>query len=137
MGIAVVLDTNVLINVKNKEEPHYRFSEKILDWIDEGHITGILSTIVIAEMCSGFYESNEIREKDDFLTHISGSQNYKVRDVSLGVADDAGRIRSANGLKLPDALIIATGLREGATYIATSDASFKKAKDIIRVFSPK
>jgi len=28
MGIAVAIDTNVFINVKNKEEPYYPFSKR-------------------------------------------------------------------------------------------------------------
>ncbi len=137
MGIAVVLDTNVFINVKNKEEPYYPSSKKILDWIDEGRMKGIVSTIVVAEMCSGFYEADEIREKEDFLTHISGSQTYQIKEVSLSIADEAGRIRSSKGLRLPDSIIVATGLREGAKYLATNDDSFKKARDLIGVFTPK
>ena len=74
MGIAVAIDTNVFINVKNKEEPYYPFSKRILDWIDDGRMEGIVSTIVVAEMCSGFYDSDEIKEKEDFLIHLSGSQ---------------------------------------------------------------
>jgi predicted nucleic acid-binding protein len=88
-------------------------------------------------MCSGFYQSREIREKEDFLTHISGSKSYKIQEVSLGIADEAGRIRASKDLRLPDAIIVATGLKEGAKYLATNDESFKKARDLISVFTPK
>ncbi len=137
MGIAVAIDTNVFINVKNKEEPCYPFSKRILDWIDDGRMEGIVSTIVVAEMCSGFYDSDEIKEKEDFLTHLSGSQTYKIREVSLSIADEGGRIRASKGLRLPNSIIVATGLREGAKYLATNDDSFKKARDLIGVFTPK
>jgi predicted nucleic acid-binding protein len=43
VGVAVVLDTNVFINVKNREEPYYPFSKRVLDWIDEGAMNGIVS----------------------------------------------------------------------------------------------
>ncbi len=98
---------------------------------------GIVSTIVVAEMCSGFYESDETTEKDDFLTHISGSKTYKVKEVSVSIADEAGRIRAEKGLRLPDSIIVATGLREGARYLATNDESFKNARDLIGVFTSK
>ncbi len=137
MAIDVVVDTNVFINVKNREEPDYPFSKKILDWIDEGTLRGILSTIVIAEMCSGYYESDELKEKDDFLTHVNGSKSYKIMDLTVSIADDAGRIRGQNGLRLPDSIIVATGLKEGAKYLITNDESFKNAKDLIRVLTPK
>ncbi len=137
MAVDVVLDTNIFINVKNREEPHYPYSRKILDWIDEGAVKGIVSTIVVAEMCSGFYESNETKEREDFLTHISGSKTYKVKEVSLSIADEAGRIRAKKGLRLPDSIIVATGLKEGAKYLTTNDESFKNATDLIGVFTPK
>jgi hypothetical protein len=52
-------------------------------------------------MCSGFYGSNEIEEKEDFLAHLSGSRTYNIREVSLSIADEAGRIRANKGLSCP------------------------------------
>ncbi len=137
MAVVVALDTNIFISVKNREEPHHPYSKRVLDWIDDGALRGIVSTIVVAEMSSGFYENDELAEKDDFLTHLSGSKTYKIAEVSVSIADEAGRIRAKTGLRLPDSIIVATGLKEGARYLATNDESFKKAKDLIRVFTPK
>ncbi len=137
MAIDVVLDTNVFINVKNREEPQYPFSRRILDWVDEGALRGIVSTIVIAEMCSGYYESDQVKEKDDFLTHLRGSKTYKIADLTASIADEAGRIRGEKGLRLPDSIIVATGLKEGAKYLATNDESFRNVKDLIRALNPR
>ena len=90
LNIVVAIDTNVFIDVKNKE-PSYSFSKQVLDWIDEGRVKGVVSTVVIAEMCAGYYETKELREKDDFLTDLLSSPNYEVVEVSAGVAGEAGR----------------------------------------------
>lgn len=136
MGLNVIIDTNIFIEVKNKE-PAYEFSKRVLDWIDEGRLKSVVSTVVIAEMCAGYHAAGELKEKDDFLTHLLTSTNCEIVDVSAGVADEAGRIRAVTGLRLPDALILASGLKRGAECLITNDASLKKADKRIKVLTPK
>jgi len=132
------IDTNVFLNVKNREEPYYDYSKSILDSVDEGRNKAFVSTVVIAEICSGYYMTHELHEKDEFLLHLLSSQNYEVVDVSISIADEAARIRSETGLKLPDAIIAATGIIAKAKYVVTNDTeSFKKAYKAIRVRTPK
>jgi predicted nucleic acid-binding protein len=132
------IDTNVFLNVKNREEPYYDYSKSILDSVDEGRNKAFVSTVVIAEICSGYYLTHEVQEKEEFLLHLLSSQNYEVVDVSIGIADEAARIRSETGLKLPDAIIAATGIIAKAKYVVTNDTeSFKKASKTIGVRTPR
>jgi predicted nucleic acid-binding protein len=133
MALKVVVDTNIFISVKNKEEPYYSSSKAVLDKVDEGVLRGIVSTIILAEICSGYYAAGELEEKDEFLTHILTSPNYTIADVTVGVADEAGRIRANTKLRLPDAIIVASGLKEKADYIVTYDEQLKKAGSLIKV----
>ncbi len=137
MALKAVIDTNIFINVKNREEPHYAPSKAVLDKVDEGALKGVVSTIVIAEMCSGYHAAGELRGKDDFLTHIISSQNYIVVEVTVRIADEAGRIRASTGLRLPDALIVASGLREKAEYLVTYDEALGKAESLIKIVTAK
>jgi len=59
----VVIDTNVFLNVKNREEPFYSYSEQLLNSIDEGRNKAVLPTIVVAEVCCGYYLTGEIEDK--------------------------------------------------------------------------
>jgi predicted nucleic acid-binding protein len=136
MELIILIDTNIFIEVKNKE-PEYEFSKRVLDWIDEGRLKSVVSTIVIAEMCAGYHAAGELKEKDDFLTHLLTSINHEQVDVSAGVADEAGRIRAVTGLRLPDALILASGLKRGAECFVTNDTSLKKAEKLIKVLTSK
>ena len=69
--VIVAIDTNIFISVINKESDSAN-SKKVLDWIDDGLVKGIVSTIVLAEICSGYDSSKDPKEKDEFLTHILG-----------------------------------------------------------------
>ena len=87
-------------------------------------------------MCAGYYETKELREKDDFLKHLLSSPNYEVVEVSAGVADEAERIRAVTGLRLPDALIVASGLKQRGKHLVSNDVSLKRAKELNNVLTP-
>jgi len=135
MAPTISLDTNILLNVKNREEPYYKYSRQLLDCIDEGRAKCVLSTVVIAEMCSGYNEFDQLEEKDDFINHIRSSSNYGVVDLDISIADDAGRLRRSTGLRLVDTVIVASALRGGASILVTHDDEFQRASSIIRVLS--
>jgi len=46
----------------------------------------------------------------------------------MRLADAAGRIRAETGLRLPDAIIVASWLERGATYVVTHDEESIKGK---------
>ena len=52
--------------------------------------------------------------------------------MDVGVADSAGRIRAKTGLRLPDSIIVASGLRERVDLIVTHDEGFREASSYLR-----
>jgi predicted nucleic acid-binding protein len=53
------------------------------------------------------------------------------------ISDAAARIRADTGLRLPDAIIIATGLAKGAQYLVTHKKELKKASRHLETISSK
>ena len=134
----IVIDANVFLNVKNKEEPFYSYSEQVLNSVDEGRNKALLSTVVVAEICCGYYLTGETKDKDDFILHVSSSQNFSIIDLNTLIADQAAYVRSKTGMKLPDAIIAATAMIEKADRIITNDKdSFKKAAKLAKIQTPK
>lgn len=136
MAIKAVLDTNIFLNVINREEPFFIDSRSILDLVDEGRFFGVMSTISVAELSVGYYAAGDEAGFRRFLLHILSSENYQLVDVDSNVAELAGKIRVETGLRLPDALIIASGLKVGADQVVTGDEEFKRAKNILKSVSP-
>lgn len=135
--ITIALDTNVFISVINKESGSAP-SKKILDWIEDGRIKCIVSTIVLADICSGYSAGPDgQKEKDEFLAQILGSSSYEIADVSANVATHAGNLRSSLGFKLPDALIIASALHHNVEILVTNDYPVGKAvPEGLRILTP-
>jgi len=133
----ILLDTNIFLNVKNKEQQFYEFSKKLLDFVDDGKIRAVLSVISVAEICAGYHEAGEEREKHDFMAHIQSSPNFKVVNLDPSLADYSGKIRAQTKLRLPDAIVVATALIEKARAIATHDERLKNASSLIKVASAR
>jgi len=130
MDMKICLDTNVFLSVKNREEDA-QHCENILDLIDEGKVKGVISTIVVAEVCAGFY-GNEESEAEEFVEHIAAL--YEIVPIDLEIAVESARLRRKYGLKLPDAMIIITSKK--ADVFITKDKELKKIKDL-KILTPK
>lgn len=136
MAVKAVLDTNIFLNVINQEEPFFADSRSLLDLVDDGRFIGVVSTISVAELSVGYYAAGDEAGFRRFLLHILSSENYRLIDVDSKVAELAGKIRAETGLRLPDALIVASGLEVGAGCLITGDEEFKKADNILNSVSP-
>jgi predicted nucleic acid-binding protein len=137
MAITVLIDTNIILNAKNVNEPYSTNSLQILDAIEDGLIQGIISIISIAELCTGYYFQGDMKGKEELLAHLISNKDFVIVDLDLEIADAAAKIRADTGLRLPDAIIIAAGLAKGAQYLVTHDKELKKADRYLEVISPK
>lgn len=128
----VCLDTNVFIAIKNKEED-FEFCIKILDAIEEKHIEGSVSTIVLTEVLIGFYLKNEKTAADRFLS--STILNFDIVPVNIDIAIKAAQIRAQFRIRLPDAMITASSINSNSDYFITFNKSMLKKLEI-QVLSP-
>jgi predicted nucleic acid-binding protein len=59
----------------------------------------------------------------------------KIAPITTGIASRAAQLRAQRQIKLPDALIIATGMESNAQQILTFDARWKDVDRRVRVVS--
>jgi predicted nucleic acid-binding protein len=136
MALKTVIDTNIFLHVINREEPYFNDSTALLDLVDDGRLFGVVSTISIAELSVGYYAAGDEAGLRRFQLHLLSSENYQLVDVDSSVAELAGKIRNETGLRLPDALIIASGLKAGVDSVVTCDEEFKKAEKTLKCVNP-
>ncbi|KKM94739.1 hypothetical protein LCGC14_1195320 [marine sediment metagenome] len=129
----ITIDTNIFINVKEAEEPFFEYSSKILDAIDDGKLTGVISIITIAELCVGYFDVNKSNEKDEYLSNLYSQENYKIINLDRVIADQSAKIRSETNLRLPDSIIVATSLHERVSFLISNDEKFNQVKKLIKI----
>lgn len=91
-------------------------------WVHDGRNTALISVISASKLLVGPKRAGR-GEADvvDFLKHYP---NVMCIDVDFAIAQDAAQLRASTKLKMPDALIIATGASRGAGAIVTNDRAW-------------
>lgn len=131
----IVLDTNVLIYFFEGIEPQASEVEKILQSIMIGTNEGAISTVTVAEVLTGFYlsaDTSKATKAKQLLADLT-LNGFKIAPVTFEVADLAAQLRAKRGGKLPDALIIATALNQGADVIYSQDRDLHRYNRDIKV----
>ncbi len=127
------LDTNVLIYFFEGIEPQASKVETILASIMKGKNEGVVSTITIAEVLTGFYlagNQTKATKAKDLLNDLT-LNGFKIVPVTFEIADLAAQLKAKRGGKLPDALITATALNQQANILYSQDRDLQRyIKDI-------
>jgi predicted nucleic acid-binding protein len=129
-GARVTVDTAPIIYLL---EGNVRFLPRFMplfERIDEGSLQGVISAVTLAEVLAGpLKRGNEILA-DRYYQALAGSRQWQLLPVDGALAFTAARIRVGYGLKLPDALQVATAVRSGSTALVTHDRDFSRVDEI-------
>lgn len=129
---AVVLDTSVVIGFLNTDDAHHKAATVgIAEHRDAFH-RFVLPATVLAEALVSAARRNPARvtQVRDLIDSLFGP----VRVVDETVAVEAARVRARHrSVQLPDAVVIATGVVDGATQILTADRRLGRVERRVRV----
>ena len=119
MGVALV-DTSIVIGALNRDDALHQAASRALLAERDRHALAI-SVLTYAEILVGPLRTG--RGAVEVVERFSAQ--VRIVDLTPDIARLAAELRVARGLKLPDAVIVATGLRLGADVIVTADAGWK------------
>lgn len=129
------LDTNILIYFLEGIEPQASKVEEILSKFMKTEDEGIISTVTVAEVLTGFYltgdENRAIKVKK--LLNDLTLNSFKIIPVTFEIADLAANLRAKRGGRLPDALIVATALSQKADCLYSEDKDLQRFKEEIKI----
>lgn len=131
----IALDTNILIDFLEGTEPPASKTEKILTRFTQSEDEGIVSTVTVAEVLTGFYmagDPNKALKVKKLLKDLT-LNNFKIIPVTFEIADLAANLRAKRGGKLPDALIVATAINQSADIVYSEDRDLQSFKKDINI----
>ena len=119
MGVAL-LDTSIVIGALNRDDALHGAASRAVRAARDRHGLAI-SALTYAEVLVGPLRAGgrAVEVVERFAAQV------RILDLTPEIARLAAELRAARGLKLPDAVIVATGLRLGAEVILTADARWK------------
>jgi predicted nucleic acid-binding protein len=132
-GIRVCIDTNVFLNVLNKEETHYPHSKEVLLSVDKGILEAVIPALVISEVMTGFYLDKRNSDAEHFLSAIITDKRNVIAPLNLDIAVSSAKVKACTGLKLPDSIILATAIKTRAKFLVSNDNRFPESYEGVRI----
>ncbi len=125
---ALVLDTNCWIYLlDDAASPRARWlAEQVLLPAAAGTLTVLTSTVSLAELLVLPLRDGGARRGGAVRSAVQSMPGCRVVDVTADLAAEAGAVRAATGLRLSDALVLATSVWSQARLL-TNDARLQVA----------
>jgi predicted nucleic acid-binding protein len=114
-------------------EDHPRLAARfapVFDAAARGELSIFVSTITVAEVMAGPFKAGNDILAGQYHEALRGSRNWEIVPVTEEIAILAARIRAARGLRLPDAIQVATAVATGSVGLVTHDIDFSRVQEI-------
>jgi predicted nucleic acid-binding protein len=134
-AMKAALDTNILIYFLEGAEPQASKVEQILGRFMKAQDEGVISTVTVAEVLTGFYLARDAAKAQTVkkLLNDLTLNSFKIVPVTFEIADLAADLRAKRGGKLPDALIVATALNQKADIVYSQDKDLQRFNKDTRI----
>ncbi|TQE99201.1 MAG: type II toxin-antitoxin system VapC family toxin [Spiribacter salinus] len=129
-GAWVTVDTAPIIYLMEDNPTFLESYLPVFERIEAGTLHGVVSTITLAEFLSGPLRNSDEILADRYYQTLANSNNWHVQTLDAPLSFTAARIRTRYGLKLPDAIQVATAIYSQSSALITHDRDFANVTEI-------
>lgn len=124
---SVLLDSSALIAFHSRLEATHPLAKHLLERVEEDSdpLRGYYSVISAVELLIRPIRTG-VAEFTFMHTFLTSYPNLALLPVDLTVATQAATLRATTGMRLPDAIVVASGLLAGCEAIVTNDEEWKR-----------
>ena len=130
----LALDSSIFIYHFEANPIYQPITEAVLSIIADGTCQGVISTVTIMELTVLPWRQNRGDVARQYELLLANFPNLKVADVTRDVARRAAQLRALYNVRPADALLVATGLVNGATAWVSNDTQLRRLTSEIEVF---
>lgn len=117
----VYLDTNVFIYAVEGYQPVQAVVDELFAGLEQGHFAGVTSELTLAEVLVKPLELGLGNVVSAYTDLLQPSEHLAVVPVGRTILVEAARQRALLGIRLPDAIHVATALDAGCDVFLTND----------------
>lgn len=121
----VYLDSKVFIYAVEGFAQHRPFIEELFRQIDGGRIDAVTSELTMAEVLVKPFEAGREDIGDLYRELLQTSGHLTVVPIDRSILMQAARYRSVLGVKLPDAIHVATALAANCDVLLSNDQKIR------------
>ena len=121
-GTIVGLDTAPLIYFIEENPSYLPRVRPFFEAIDQGDIQVVTSVLTLTEVLVHPLREGDPKLANQYRQILLHARHVTTLPVSDAIAEEAAEIRARYGLRIPDAIQLATAIRSGASSFLTNDA---------------
>src|SRR4030042_6872599 len=124
------LDTSLFI-YHLEDHPRYApLTEIVFSALEKGANKGVTSYLTLMEILVKPKTEGLLQVARDYEYYLTTFPNLTFYEMGLDIARKASDVRSADRIKAPDAIQLATAILGGATAFLTNDKIFERVKGV-------
>jgi len=126
----VLIDTSIWIYHLEQNPEFAPAAGRIVEDLEEGRFRGIASELTLLELTVRPLQLGRQDVADDYEIMLGYFPHLDLEPISREILLEAATLRARHGLRTPDAIQIATGLKAGATLAVSNDQGWRKLSSI-------
>lgn len=126
----IALDTSPFIYHLEDVALYSDLTEALFLWITRPGRRAVTSTLTLLEVLVGPYRARDEARVNEFYARLTTFPHLEWIPPSVEIADRAAGLRAAHGLRVPDAIQLATARASGATLFLTNDRRLPSFDDV-------
>jgi predicted nucleic acid-binding protein len=126
----VFLDTSPVVYYVEAVPAFAEVAKGIFTLIGEGQMQGVVSPVTLAECVTLPIRLGQVELRQRFTDLLTATEGILLVNIDAVIAQEAAELRIQYGLKLPDALQMATAIAAGCEAFLTNDVALKRVKEL-------
>jgi predicted nucleic acid-binding protein len=127
---AVYLDTAPLIYYLEENATHSSYLNQLFKKNEAGEFIFYSSVVTLTEVLTLPFRQGNVELAEQYQYFLSETQTLKLIPVNLPIAKLAAKLRAEYGIRMPDAIHLATAMEIKADWFLTNDIALKKIKGL-------
>jgi predicted nucleic acid-binding protein len=127
-GSRILLDSVSIVYYLERNPRYFDAAAEWMERVNDGRLTAAASVLLLAEVLVPAYRARNPAAARQARAALERVPNLELVEVTAGVSDVAARLRAEHNLRTPDALHVATALREGAGWLVTNDRRLQRVE---------
>jgi len=122
LGKRVYLDTNVFVYAMEAFEQYVEIIGEVFQAVDAGRTTAVTSFLTLGECLVKPFRDERPDMAEAYGSMIQDAANFEVADIDREVMVCAAKLRAQRqGIRMPDAIHLATARQRGCDAFLTND----------------
>lgn len=122
----VHVDSNVLIYFLQNNPDYSSLVRPLFELISDGRVVAVSSYITLLEIMVRPIQEGKTALALEYRDYLVGSRHFELFPVDRGIAEEGASICAKFKLKTPDAIQLATALKQRADVFLTNDAKLRR-----------